>query len=363
MRSLISSRVPSVLIGAALVVALIIGGTAAVDAKRPPKSSPSPSPAPAVAAVTVEVAPSGALAPNRESALVDVAASCPVGWTWAYGYLYILNTDNSGTGGSGSFSLPCTGTPQIAHVRAINGNRWTLGNWTAGAYVGIERNGQQVTATTTSTIRLEPSVTARVADQGQLTGTSGGGVRIAVAVACPTGTTGQQSTVAVSQDGNALGRAFFTPTCDGQAHTQVLSITASQGNFHTGSAVGDAFVTVAWNGEAFSGVDNRSITLLESSTGDTTPPTTPAGLSAMLFSSSDGETELTWGTSTDNATPTGLIVYEVRLNGRFDQAIGGGFTKAILYADLNTLNTIEVIAVDGAGNRSAPASVTVDTRQ
>ena len=31
------------------------------------------------------------------------------------------------------------------------------------------------------------SVTARVADQGQLTGTSGGGVRIAVAVACAVG--------------------------------------------------------------------------------------------------------------------------------------------------------------------------------
>jgi hypothetical protein len=64
--------------------------------------------------------------------------------------------------------------------------------------------------------------------------------------------------------------------------------------------------------------------------------------------------------STDNATPTGLIVYEVFLNGRFDQGIGGGYTQAILYADLGVLNTIEVVAVDGAGNRSAPASTTVD---
>jgi hypothetical protein len=140
----------------------------------------------------------------------------------------------------------------------------------------------------------------------------------------------------------------------------VLSIAASQGTFHTGSAVGDAFVTVGWNGGAFFGVDNRAITLLESSTGDTTPPTTPSGLNANVFG--DGETWLSWGASTDNATPTGLIVYEVYLNGQFDQGIGGGYTQAILYAQAGVLTTIEVFAVDGAGNRSAPASVTIDLR-
>ena len=113
--------------------------------------------------------------------------------------------------------------------------------------------------------------------------------------------------------------------------------------------------------EAFFGGDNRAITLLESSTGDTTPPTMPAGLSASTFG--DTETWLSWGASSDNATPTGLIVYEVFLNGRFDQPIAGGYTQAILYADAGVLNTIEVFAVDGAGNRSAPASVTVDMRQ
>jgi hypothetical protein len=71
---------------------------------------------------------------------------------------------------------------------------------------------------------------------------------------------------------------------------------------------------------------------------------------------------LTWGASTDNATPTPLIFYEVYLNGQFDQGIGGGYTQAILYVEVNALNTIDVIAVDGAGNRSAPATVTVDTR-
>ena len=185
-------------------------------------------------------------------------------------------------------------------------------------------------------------------------------MRLALAVACPIGATGQQSSVTVTQ-GTAQAQAFFTPICDRFSHTVVLSLPASQGTFHTGSAVANASVTVAWNGESFSGADNRTITVLESSTGDTTPPTTPSGLSAMTFG--DTETWLSWGASTDNATPTGLIVYEVYLNGRFDQPIGGGYTQAILYADAGVLNTIEVFAVDGAGNRSAPASVTVDMRQ
>jgi hypothetical protein len=201
----------------------------------------------------------------------------------------------------------------------------------------------------------------RVADQGQLTGTSGGAVQLAVAVACPIGATAQESSLTVTQ-GSANGQALFTPTCDRFSHTSVLSITASQGTFHTGSAAGDASVSVTFDGETFSGADSRSVTILESSTGDVTPPSTPTGLDAQTFGTGDGETELRWGASTDNATPSALLSYEIFLNGRFDQAVGFGLTRAILYSDVGVLNTIEVIAVDGAGNRSAPASVTVDLR-
>ena len=263
--------------------------------------------------------------------------------------------------GGGTFSLTCTGTAQVGHVRAVNGNRFLLGDWTASAHVVIARNGREARASSERTIRLEPGVTARIADQGQLTGTSGAGIKIAVAAACPAGATGAASTLTVSQ-GAATGQASFTPTCDRVSHTHVLSIAASQGTFHTGSADASASVNVTWNGGSFSGADTRTITILESSTGDTTPPTTPSGLSANLLGSGDGETDLTWGASSDNATPVGLLVYEVFLNGQFDQAIAGGFTKAILYSDVGELNTIDVIAVDGAGNRSDPASVTVDLR-
>ena len=161
--------------------------------------------------------------------------------------------------------------------------------------------------------------------------------------------------------GAASRVAAFTPTCDGTSHTQVIAIPAEQGTFQTGAAAGSAAVNVGWNNATFTGADARAITILETSTGDATPPSTPANLWANVFS--DSETWLSWSASTDNATPSGLIVYEVYLNGRFDQPIGGGQTEAILYADLGVVSTIEVIAVDGAGNRSAPATVTVACSQ
>jgi hypothetical protein len=354
MRSQIRTRSLSVQIAAILAAALVIASTTAVDARRPPK--PTPTPPPSVSA-TVTIAASGVLEPSGVYLNVDVTATCPVGWTVRSGSLHVRQAN---PGGSGTFTAPCTGTPQVARARVVNGNRFTLGDAIATAYLTIGRNSQTVQATSTRTIRVQPGVTARVADQGQLTGTTGGGVSIAVAVACAQGATPAPSSISVTQDGTAFGSASFTPTCDRQSHTFVVPIAAAPGTFRTGSATAEAVATVTWDGQGFSGLDSRSITVLESSTGDTTPPTTPAGLSASTFG--DTETWLSWGPSSDNATPTGLIVYEVFLNGRFDQGIGGGYTQAILYVDAGVLNTIEVFAVDGAGNRSAPATTTVDMR-
>jgi hypothetical protein len=361
MRTLVGLRSPSIRIALVVAIALITASTATVSAKRPPKPPPSPTPTPTASApasvpVTIQIAATGVLEPDQVYGNVDVTVTCPLGWTFSSGSLYVLH-DN--LGGAGSFSAACTGTAQTGHARVVNGNRFSLGDWTAIAYVRITRNGQDVQASSTRTMRFVPGVTVRVADQGQLTGSSGNGVSIAVAVACPAGAGGQGSTVTVSQ-GTATGQASFTPVCDRQTRTLVLPITATQGTFHTGSANGMASAIVSFDGQAFSGTDDRAITILESSTGDTTPPSAPAGLFANTFG--DTETWLDWGASSDNATPTSLIVYEVFLNDRLDQAIGGGLTKAILYADAGVLNTIEVFAVDGAGNRSEPATVMVDMR-
>lgn len=352
MRRIRSAQVTRLGLAAVVAVLVIVASaTATAAGKRPPKPPPTQPPS---ASVAIEIAAAGTLEPSRQYANVDVTVTCPVGWTWVRGGLSIRQSE---PGGAGSFQASCTGSPEAVRVRVVNGNKWTLGNATATAHVTIARNGQESSHSSQRVIRLEPGVVVRVADQGQLTGTAGAGVRIAVAVACPGGATGQQSSVTVSQ-GGATGSTSFTPTCDGTSRTQVLSISASQGTFQTGAASGSATANVGFSSSTFGGADARAITILESSTGDVTPPTTPTGLWANVFS--DGETWLSWGASSDNATPSGLIVYDVMLNGRLDQTIGGGFTEAILYADLGVMNTIEVIAVDGAGNRSAPATVTVD---
>ena len=351
MRSLLSARATSVRIAAVVAMMLILASTTSVAGKRPPKPSPT-APPPASATIAIEIAPTGTLEPSRQYLNVDVTVTCPVGWTWVRGS---TNVRQGTPGGSGSFTASCTGTPQVAHSRVVNGNKWTLGDATALAFVTISKNGQEAQGSSTRTISLQPGVTARIADQGQLNGT---GVKIAVAVACPSGATGVSSSISVSQDDTAQGAGTFTPICDGTSRTFVVAMPTSTGPFHVGGATSEAFATVTWNGQGFYGIDSRAITLLESSTGDTTPPSQPALTSVSIFS--DGETWLNWAASTDNATPSGLISYEVRLNGRFDQGIGGGYTQAILYADLGVMNTIEVFAIDGAGNRSTPAIVMVD---
>jgi hypothetical protein len=357
MRSLSSALVPRARLAAVLAVALFIASAAPAAAKKPTPPPPPPptSPPPSGSAPTITIAPTATLEPDQVYANVDVTVTCAAGSTFTNGWIYILDANNRG--GSGSYTAACTGTPQVARSRVVNGNRFTLGTWTARAFLRVTTNGQTTQVEASRSITLVPGPTVRIADQGQLTGTSGGGAKLAVAVACPSGATGQSSSLTVTQ-GSASGSASFTPVCDRVTRTLVLAITASGGTFHTGSASASATVSVGFNGGSFSGSDSRAVTILESSTGDTTPPSTPPNLNANVFG--DGETWLDWNASTDNATPSGLIVYEVFLNGRFDQPIGGGLTAAILYADLGVVNTIEVIAVDGAGNRSAPASVTVD---
>jgi hypothetical protein len=60
----------------------------------------------------------------------------------------------------------------------------------------------------------------------------------------------------------------------------------------------------------------------------------------------------------DNQTPQASIVYEVYMNGVLDHiTIGAG--RTILYATQAGANVFTVIAVDEAGNRSEPASVTI----
>lgn len=91
---------------------------------------------------------------------------------------------------------------------------------------------------------------------------------------------------------------------------------------------------------------------------DTTPPTMPGDLCTCGMVFQDGETWLRWVASTDNNTPASRIVYRVVVNGVLDHELLG-YTRSILYVPVGQTSRIDVVAVDEAGNRSAPATIFV----
>ena len=95
---------------------------------------------------------------------------------------------------------------------------------------------------------------------------------------------------------------------------------------------------------------------------DHEPPTMPPGFWGDVI---DGATEamVFFGNSLDNVTPQQHIRYYLYLNGQFDGATIDPYPHQFtMYLTLGIVNTIEVYAVDEAGNRSAPATMTIDLR-
>jgi len=91
---------------------------------------------------------------------------------------------------------------------------------------------------------------------------------------------------------------------------------------------------------------------------DVTPPSTPANL--FTDSWGDCEVQLDWDESTDDFDPQWLIEYQVYVNGVHDHSTSQRYTRTIVYGTKHGLNTFAVVAVDTAGNRSAPAEATAD---
>lgn len=100
-----------------------------------------------------------------------------------------------------------------------------------------------------------------------------------------------------------------------------------------------------------------TVTTEASNTNDTVPPTTPGNLTDNGMSFEDGETWLFWQQSTDDVDPQSVIRYDVYVNGAFDHSLMG-FDRTVVYGNPGVENTYHVIAVDSAGNQSAPATVT-----
>ena len=87
---------------------------------------------------------------------------------------------------------------------------------------------------------------------------------------------------------------------------------------------------------------------------DTEPPSAPGccgggdvgGLELNIF----------WGLSFDNQTAQASIAYEIYLNGVLDHTTSGD--RAVVYVTQTGDNTISIIAIYDAGNRSEPSSAT-----
>lgn len=89
---------------------------------------------------------------------------------------------------------------------------------------------------------------------------------------------------------------------------------------------------------------------------DHAPPSTPTNLGEMHFG--DAEFWLSWTESTDNVTPQDFIRYDVYVNGALSDIQVGTGARSINYGNSGEFNSVEVIAVDEAGNESAPATLT-----
>ena len=95
---------------------------------------------------------------------------------------------------------------------------------------------------------------------------------------------------------------------------------------------------------------------------DHEPPTTPPSFWGGII---DGATEamVFWANSLDNVSPQEHIRYYLYLNGQLDGATVDPYPDQFtMYLTLGIVNTIELYAVDETGNRSAPATMTIDLR-
>jgi chitodextrinase len=103
--------------------------------------------------------------------------------------------------------------------------------------------------------------------------------------------------------------------------------------------------------------DASAVTTEAGDPDDVTPPTTPGNFSASTFGCEVG---LSWSESTDDLDPQWVIEYQVFVNDVYDHSLSLRTTRTVVYGTVDGANTFSVVAVDSAGNRSAPATLTAD---
>jgi hypothetical protein len=104
------------------------------------------------------------------------------------------------------------------------------------------------------------------------------------------------------------------------------------------------------------GPESNAVNATTVASNDRTPPSAPTNLTAMQPDDDwCGTNILNWTASTDDTDPPSAIEYEVYLHGSLFHVTPPGTPHAFLYTFAGT-NTWTVVAVDRAGNSSAPSN-------
>lgn len=104
---------------------------------------------------------------------------------------------------------------------------------------------------------------------------------------------------------------------------------------------------------------SNTVTITTAQNPDVTAPTAPvldaAGSSIGATGYCPDEIWLRWTGSTDDTDPASAIEYEIRTNGTIIDVVTGA-TRQITYTETHGLITLTLVAVDRAGNASAPSN-------
>ncbi|SDI12760.1 hypothetical protein SAMN05192558_101519 [Actinokineospora alba] len=151
-----------------------------------------------------------------------------------------------------------------------------------------------------------------------------------------------------------VGQVFYTLTKDGVAmnpgainYRQTTLLDVAPATSHT-------FQVIATDTSG-NAVHSNVLSVTTPPATDTVAPTAPANLTLNPNSSSP-EIWLDWTTSTDDADPPGLILYDVYQNGVFAEHGSIGAGETIVYCDFTGPTEVVVRAVDTSGNVSGPSN-------
>jgi hypothetical protein len=192
------------------------------------------------------------LRPDGQAALVRLEVYCSEQQTVVDARVSVVQPQASG---EAPFSPRCIGR-DIIEVAVQSDGVFKTGQAQVSAVV-IFRQGRTREVRDAQLMRVEPIVTVALADEGLLQD-GGTALVINVTVACPVGSTGQQSPVF-----RYPSQGFYVPTCDGGSHTFPVRLENSQGAWGPGPASVIAFAHVEEGGERFTGWDQRMVQVTE----------------------------------------------------------------------------------------------------